>query len=147
MRLESSEKIQLHRKKLERNQKRVTELKRLFIKIYEDNAAERPSDEQFGMMNQSYEAEQKQLEAETQTLQQENIELFIHKAGKYGGVEKQMPYALRELIGIHMEAPDKSTGKRCQTIHINRLHPSGCAYEQKSGVTEVTPLPENNQFS
>ena len=29
------------------------------------------------------------------------------------------PYALRELIqGIYVEAPDKSTGKRRQTIHI-----------------------------
>lgn len=122
MRLESSEKIQIHRKKLERNQKR------LFIKIYEDNATGRLSDERFDMMSQSYEAEQKQLEAETQTLQQEievqerqheNIELFIQKADKYVGIEKLTPYALRELIqGIYVEAPDKSTGKRRQTIHI-----------------------------
>lgn len=33
--------------------------------------------------------------------------------------EKLTPYALRELIqGIYVEAPDKSTGKRRQTIHI-----------------------------
>lgn len=128
MRLESSEKIQIHRKKLERNQKRIAEPKRLFIKTYEDNAAGRLSDERFDMMSQSYEAEQKQLEAETQTLQQEievqerqheNIELFIQKADKYVGIEKLTPYALRELIqGIYVEAPDKSTGKRRQTIHI-----------------------------
>ena len=128
MRLESSEKIQIHRKKLERNQKRIAELKRLFIKIYEDNAAGRLSDERFDMMSQSYEAEQKQLEAETQTLQQEievqerqheNIELFIQKADKYVGIEKLTPYALRELIqGIYVEAPDKSSGKRRQTTHI-----------------------------
>ena len=32
--------------------------------------------------------------------------------------EKLTPYALRELIqGIYVEAPDKSTGKRRQTIH------------------------------
>ena len=127
-RLESSEKIQIHRKKLERNQKRIAELKRLFIKIYEDNAAGRLSDERFDMMSQSYEAEQKQLEAETQTLQQEievqerqheNIELFIQKADKYVGIEKLTPYALRELIqSIYVEAPDKSSGKRRQTIHI-----------------------------
>ena len=33
--------------------------------------------------------------------------------------EKLTPYALRELIqGIYVEAPDKSTGKRRQTIYI-----------------------------
>ncbi len=47
------------------------------------------------------------------------IELFIQKADKYVGIEKLTPYALRELIqGIYVEAPDKSTGKRRQTIHI-----------------------------
>lgn len=36
-----------------------------------------------------------------------------------GLIEKLTPYALRELIqGIYVEAPDKSTGKRRQTIHI-----------------------------
>lgn len=128
MRLESTEKIQISRKKLERSQKRITELKRLFIKIYEDNAAGRLSDDRFDMMSQSYEAEQKQLEEEAQTLQQEievqerqheNIELFIQKADKYVGIEKLTPYALRELIqGIYVEAPDKSSGKRRQSIHI-----------------------------
>ena len=35
------------------------------------------------------------------------------------GIEKLTPYALRELIqGIYVEAQDKSTGKRRQTIHI-----------------------------
>lgn len=53
MRLESSEKIQIHRKKLGRNQKRIAELKRLFIKIYEDNAAGRLSDERFDMMRRN----------------------------------------------------------------------------------------------
>ncbi len=128
MRLESSEKIQIHRKKLERNQKRIAELKRLFIKIYEDNAAGRLSDERFDMMSQSYESEQKQLEEEVLALQQEievqerqheNIELFIQKADKYVGIEKLTPYALRELIqGIYVEASDKSSGKRRQSIHI-----------------------------
>lgn len=128
MRLESTEKIQISRKKLERSQKRITELKRLFIRIYEDNAAGRLSDDRFDMMSQSYEAEQKQLEEEAQTLQQEievqerqheNIELFIQKADKYVGIEKLTPYALRELIqGIYVEAPDKSSGKRRQSIHI-----------------------------
>ena len=128
LRVESTEKLTVLKKQLARNEKRIADLKRLFMKIYEDNASGKLSDDRFDMMSQSYEAEQKQLEAETQTLQQEievqerqheNIEFFIQKADKYVGIEKLTPYALRELIqGIYVEAPDKSTGKRRQTIHI-----------------------------
>ena len=68
MKLESAEKLQVIRKQLSRDEKRIAELKRLFIRIYEDNASGRLSDERFDMLSQSYEAEQKQLEAEIITL-------------------------------------------------------------------------------
>jgi len=113
---------------LERNEKRIAELKRLFIKIYEDNAKGKLSDERFDMMSQSYEAEQKQLEAEVITLreeiqvqerQNENIERFIQTAHKYVDIQGLDPYALRELVqAIYVDAPDKSSGKRRQNIHI-----------------------------
>jgi site-specific DNA recombinase len=77
------------------------------------------------MLSQTYEAEQKQLEAEAITLQQEievqerqneNIEKFIQKAHKYVELDG---YALRELVSaIYVDAPDKSSGKRVQHIHI-----------------------------
>jgi site-specific DNA recombinase len=128
MRLESREQIQVRKKQLDRDEKRISELKRLFIKIYEDNAGGRLSDERFDMLSQSYEAEQKQIEAEVITLQQEievqerqneNIEKFIQKAHKYVGIEELTPYALRELVSaIYVDAPDKSSGKRRQHIHI-----------------------------
>lgn len=47
LRLESSEQIRIRRKRLERNENRIAELKRLFIRIYEDNACGRLSDERF----------------------------------------------------------------------------------------------------
>ena len=128
LRLESSEKIRASRKQLERNERRISELKRLFIKIYEDNARGKLNDERFEMLSDSYETEQKQLEAEVVTLRQEievqerqneNIEKFIRKADKYVGIEEIDPYMLRELIkAIYVEAPDKSSGKRRQNIHI-----------------------------
>ena len=128
LKLESTEKLQISRKQLERNERRISELKRLFIKIYEDNAKGKLSDERFDMMSQSYETEQKQLEAEVISLRQEievqerqneNIEKFIRKADKYVGIEKIDPAMLRELIkAIYVEAPDKSSGKRRQNIHI-----------------------------
>ena len=128
MRVESAGKIQASRKQLDRDEKRISELKRLFVKIYEDNASGRLSDDRFDMLSQNYEAEQKQLEAEVITLRQEieaqeqqneNIEKFIQKAHKYVGIETLDPYALRELVqAIYVEAPDKSSGKRRQSIHI-----------------------------
>ena len=45
--LESSEQIRIRRKRLERNENSIAELKRLFIRIYEDNACGRLSDERF----------------------------------------------------------------------------------------------------
>jgi len=100
----------------------------MLIKIYEDNVMGKLNDERFDMMSQSYETEQKQLEAEAIALHQEievqerqieNIEKFIPKAEKYAGIEEIDPYMLRELIqAIYVEAPDKSSGKRRQNIHI-----------------------------
>ena len=128
LRVESYEQIRIRRKRLESSERRIAELKRLFIKIYEDNASGRLTDERYDMLSQTYEAEQKQLEAEAITLQQEievqerqneNIEKFIQKAHKYVGIEKLDGYALRELVSaIYVDAPDKSSGKRVQHIHI-----------------------------
>ena len=128
LRLESSEQIRIRRKRLERNENRIAELKRLFIRIYEDNASGRLSDERFDMLSLTYDAEQKQLEAECITLRQEievqerqneNIEKFIQTAHKYVGIDELDGYALRELVSaIYVDAPDKSSGKRVQHIHI-----------------------------
>ena len=128
LRLESSEQIRIRRKRLERNENRIAELKRLFIRIYEDNASGRLSDERFDMLSLTYETEQKQLEAECITLRQEievqerqneNIEKFIQTAHKYVGIDELGGYALRELVSaIYVDAPDKSSGKRVQHIHI-----------------------------
>ena len=128
LRLESSEQIRIRRKRLERNENRIAELKRLFIRIYEDNACGRLSDERFDMLSLTYETEQKQLETECVTLRQEievqeqqieNIEKFVQKAHKYVHIEELTPYALRELVSaIYVDAPDKSSGKRVQHIHI-----------------------------
>ena len=128
LRLESDEKLKASRKQLSRDEKRIAELKRLFMKVYEDNASGRLNDERYELLSQSYEAEQKQLEAEVITLQNEievqeqqneNIEMFIQKAHKYTGIETLDAYTLHELVSaIYVDAPDKSSGKRQQHIHI-----------------------------
>ena len=129
LRLASEEAIRAHQKRLEQAQRRMGELDRLFIRIYEDNVAGKLSDERFAMMSQSYEDEQTQLKAEIQTLQQdievqerqiENLEQFIQRVHKYEDLQELTPYALRELVkAIYIEAPDKSSGKRRQGIRIS----------------------------
>ena len=126
--LESSEKIRSKQKQRDRDEKRIAELKRLFMKIYEDNAAGRLSDERYELLSQSYESEQKELEAEVVTLQKEievqkqqneSIEQFIQTANKYVDLNHLDAYALHELVqGIYVDAPDKSSGHTVQHIHI-----------------------------
>ena len=128
LRVESYEQVRIRRKRLDSNERRIVELKRLFIKIYEDNASGRLSDDRFDMLSLTYETEQKQLENECVTLRQEievqerqneNIEKFIQTAHKYVGIDELDGYALRELVSaIYVDAPDKSSGKRVQHIHI-----------------------------
>ena len=129
LRLSSEEKNCASIKRLEQAQRRMGELDRLFIRIYEDNVAGKITDERFSMMSQSYEDEQTQLKAEIQTLQQdievqerqiENLEQFIQRVHKYADLQELTPYALRELVkAIYIEAPDKSSGKRRQNIRIS----------------------------
>ena len=128
LRIQSEEILQIHRKRLAQAEKRIGELDRLFLKIYEDNANSRLSDERFAMMSRTYEEEQTALRTEVKELQRvidsqerqtENLETFIDRVKTYSSLEELTPYALRELVkAVYVEAPDKSSGKRKQEIHI-----------------------------
>ena len=128
LQVESEEKLKVWKKQLSQNEKRIAELDRLFIKIYEDNAKGTLSDEKFEMMSQRYEEEQSQLKSELVTLQEnievqeqqtENLEQFIQLASKYADGVPLTPYSLRELVKrIYVSAADKSSGKRKQSISI-----------------------------
>ena len=125
---ESKETIRVRRKQLEKDEKRIQELDRLFIRLYEDNVSGKVSDERFAMMSRGYEDEQCQLKAnaevlrqeiETQEQQNQNLDSFIQKIRKYAELTELTPYAAHELIkAIYIGAPDKSSGKRRQSIHI-----------------------------
>lgn len=129
LRLSSEAAIRGHKKRLAQAEKRLGELDRLFIRIYEDNVAGRITDEKFSMMSKTYEDEQAQLKEEIQTLQKEievqeqqieNLKQFIQRVRKYEDLDELTPYALRELVkAIYIEAPDKSSGKRHQGIRIS----------------------------
>ena len=129
LRLTSDEAIRVLKKKRTQAEKRLDELDRLFIRLYEDNVSGKISDERFAMMSQTYEDEQEQLRETVQGLAQEieaqerqsgNLEQFIQRVGRYADLQELTPCALRELVkAVYVEAPDKSTGKRRQNIHIS----------------------------
>ena len=129
LRVQSEETLRIHKKRLAQAEKRIGELDRLFIRSYEDNVSGKIDDERFAMMNKSYTQEQKDLKAEVISLQQvieeqerlaENLEQFIQRVKRNSELTELTPYALRELVkAVYVEAPDKSSGKRKQKIHIS----------------------------
>ena len=128
LRIQSEESLRLSQKRLAQAEKRIGELDRLFIRIYEDNVADRLDDERFAMMSKNYTEEQKGLKAEVKGLQQqiheqeqqaENIEQFVQRVKRNSILTELTPYALRELVkAVYVDAPDKSSGKRRQKVHI-----------------------------
>ena len=128
LRIQSEESLRLSQKRLAQAEKRIGELDRLFIRIYEDNVAGRLDDERFAMMSKNHTEEQKDLKAEVKNLQQqiheqeqqaENIEQFVQRVKRNSTLTELTPYALRELVkAVYVDAPDKSSGKRRQKVHI-----------------------------
>jgi hypothetical protein len=125
---ESAAILKAKRKQLEKAEKRIKELDRLFVRTYEDNVAGKLSDERFESMSRGYEEEQQGLKAEAESLRREievqeqqnqNLELFIERVQKYADLDALTPYAAHELIkAIYVGAPDKSSGKRRQSVYI-----------------------------
>ena len=128
LRVQSEETMRLCKKRLAQAERRIGELDRLFVRIYEDNVAGKLDDERFAMMSKNYTEEQKNLKTEVKDLQQqiheqeqqaENIEQFVQRVKRNSTLTELTPYALRELIkAVYVDAPDKSSGKRRQKVHI-----------------------------
>lgn len=116
------------RKKLRDAEKRIAELDRLFIRLYEDNVSGKISDERFSIMSAGYEGEQKKLRAtaaeladfiETAVQKSADVNAFIQVVQKYENITELTPEIMHELIEkIVVHAPDKSSGHRTQQIDI-----------------------------
>ena len=128
LRLQSEEKLRVAKKRMAQAEKRIGELDRLFLRSYEDNVSGKIDDERFAMLNRNYTEEQKKLKEEVISLQQEieeqerkaeDLEQFIQRVKRNSELTELTPYALHELVkAVYVEAPDKSSGKRKQKIHI-----------------------------
>lgn len=116
------------KKSLKQAQKRISELDRLFTRLYEDNVSGKISDARFEMMSKGYENEENTLKnivaeltdfidaAEQKTA---DISAFLRVVRKYEHIEKLTPEIMHELIEkIVVHEADKSGGKRVQQIDI-----------------------------
>ncbi len=116
------------KKRLAQSEKRVSELDKLFTRLYEDNVSGKISDERFMMMSKNYEDEQKELRQIIPELsqfieasEQKNADTaqFIGIVRKYSEISKLTPEIMHEFIEkIVVYAPDKSSGHRTQQIDI-----------------------------
>jgi hypothetical protein len=131
------------KKRLSREQRRITELNTLIKKIYEDNVNGKLSDKRFEMLLADYETEQNELELSVETLEKSlneyrenvnNADKFIelvHKYTDFAELTTPMIHEFVEKIVVH-EA-DKSTGDRIQQIDI---------YLKYVGKLDIIPKPE-----
>lgn len=117
------------RKALQKAENRITELDKLFKRIYEDMVNEKLSEARFQMLSDDYEREQAELrikinqltiEINEQEDQAENVDRFIRHVKKYLYLDKLPPTILNDMVNaIYIHAPDKSSGHRVQEIEIS----------------------------
>ena len=128
-RFEEAEKaVKRQKKELEQARKRITELDRIFKRIYEDDISGTISHERFLKLSAEYEAEQKELtefvkaeQAAVDTYEQERTDFdsFAAVIRKYVGIRELTPAIVNEFVKkIVVHAPDKSSGHRRQKIEI-----------------------------
>ena len=125
---EAEKDIKRKRHEVEQARKRITELDRIFKRIYEDDINGTISHERFLKLSAEYEAEQKELTEKVKTEQQEvatyeqnkmDFDSFAAIIRKYVGVTELTPTIVNEFIKkIVVHAPEKIDGKRFQKVDI-----------------------------
>ena len=117
------------KKTLKQAEKRISELDRIFARLYEDNVLGRLSDERFETLSKGYEDEQSKLKATAAELtaiidnaeqKSSDMTAFLAIAKKYEHITELTPKIMHELIDkIVVHEADKSSGKRIQDIVIH----------------------------
>ena len=122
---------------LARLSKRNTELNSLFKRLYEDNVLGRITNEQFRLLSEGYNAEQREITERLPVLEKEiehlkesanNVEHFIALAKKFINIESLTPEIIRTFISkivIHEKSAKHSKSATQQIdiyfTHIGRL--------------------------
>lgn len=115
-------------KQLEKCEKRMKEIDRLFRRTYEDNVSGKITDEQYYKLTEGYEAEQEELKDEIARLTTEvneadhtisNVEKLIAVTRRYTRIDELTPEILNAFIDkIVIHEKVKKDGKKTQEIDI-----------------------------
>ena len=122
------EELKAAKKKLAQTDKRIAELDKLFMRLYEDNVSGKISDERFKTLSANYENEQQELKILSEELNSAihqteqktaNAEQFVKVVRKYTEISELTPEIMHEFIEkIVVHEPEKVDGKRTQQIDI-----------------------------
>jgi len=126
---DTKKEVALKCKQITQGERRITELSVIFKRMYEDHVNSKLTEARFLELSADYEAEQVDLQAkleqwrtnlEEQEQRTGDVDRFIEKCKKYVGLEELTPTILNDLVHkVYVEAPDKSSGKRKQHIHVS----------------------------
>ena len=126
---EAKKELAAKRKALQKAEARLTELDKLFKRIYEDIVNEKLSEARFQMLSDDYDREQAELHVKIEQLtkeiaeqedQAENVDRFINQVKKYLYLDKLTPTILNDMVNaVYVHAPDKSSGHRVQEVEIS----------------------------
>jgi len=121
--------LAIKRKQITQGERRILELSKLFKRLYEDFVAEKLSETRFKELSADYEAEQAELQSKLEQWQSEleqqeqrgnDVDRFVAKCKRYSELDELTPTILNDLVHkVYVEAPDKSSGKRRQGLHIS----------------------------
>ena len=125
---EAKKELARKNRELEKTEKRIAELDKLFMRIYEDNVTGKLSDDRFAQMSRIYEDEQNEKKALAEQLrteldkdkeQNDGIEKFIAKVKAITDIQELTPEIVREFISrIDVYAPYRENKQRHQRIDI-----------------------------
>lgn len=125
---EQSKEMKSKKKQIVKFKKRISELDKIFKRIYEDDISGAISHERFLKLSAEYENEQQELQQQVADFEKETSEFesreldfkqFYEIVQKYVGIKELTPTVVNEFIKkIIVHAPDKSSGHRVQKVQI-----------------------------
>lgn len=125
---EQKKEIKNKKNQISKFQKRISELDKIFKRIYEDDITGAISHERCLKLSAEYENEQAELQKQVENFQNETTDFerqetdfrqFREIVRKYVGIKELTPTIVNEFIKkIIVHAPDKSSGHRVQKIQI-----------------------------
>jgi len=132
--LRQGETTKTHTRQIIKNERRISELDRLFQNLYEDKVNGVINAERFALMSASYENEQEELKGQNNTLQteldmfnadSEKADKFIELVRRYTRFEELTNAMINEFIdkiivheGVWTERTEKYKGTRTQQVDV-----------------------------